>query len=125
MSVQNYTEYMPYRFITNAGIQLPNGDPAQDLASFDDELIAGTYEIKISLVADYQAANDKLHFQLFGAFPSPEIVKESKDNAEVLAFSYAFPVSWPGGQMQIDLRAFSVGGDVFIEAANLMIQRVA
>ena len=126
MSQQLYQNFMPYRFQQlPAPLTLLNNEPAQDIVNFLDTLPPGDYEIKISLVADYQAANDKFHFQLSGDFPSPEIVKESKDNAEVLAFTYVFPVVWQGGDMQIDLRGFAIGGDVLVEGANIMVQRVA
>ncbi len=125
MTIEKYQDFMPYRFVSSTPVTLNNGDPSQVINSFSANVIPGDYEIKISIVADYQAQNDKFHYKLTGSFPSPEIVKESKDNAEVLAFTYAFPVTWAGGQMDIDLNAFAVGGDVLVEATHIMIQRVA
>lgn len=89
-----------------------------------DDLPDGLYVGTVSFVSEYTAANDQLRWQMTNDLASPQFLKESKDAAESIAFSYTFPIVWLGGQFTTTLQA-QIGGpgqaDVTIQAANIFL----
>lgn len=94
------------------------------LLAFSEDMPAGVYEITVSLVTSYTSKNDKFTWFVDGTFASPVFLKECKvaDTSEPL--TYAFPVDWAGGVIEMNIYGGALDSDVDVPAVNVIAKRI-
>ena len=90
------------------------------------DIPAGLYVVTVSFVTHFQALNDQVTWQTIGDLVSPVFLKEAKDAAENIPFTYSVPAQLPEGPFTVTLQVGITGpgaADVIIETAHLFIVR--
>ncbi|RLF63766.1 MAG: hypothetical protein DRN30_06170 [Thermoplasmata archaeon] len=93
----------------------------------DNYNIGDSVIITLSFVSAFDGLNDQVNFKLTGDIESLTFLKESKDENEVVPFSYSFPVVMDREILELNLVVFvtgSPGAEVVIRTANLFSTRV-
>ncbi len=90
------------------------------------DLAPGLYLATLTFVTRFLTQNDQISWQVVGDITTPIFLKEAKDDAEVIPFSFVVPVELPGGPFLTTLQVQVTGpgaADAIIEVAHIFLVR--
>ena len=92
------------------------------------DLPPGLYLATLTFVTRFLTQNDQVSWQVVGDINTPIFLKEAKDDAEVIPFTFVIPIDLPAGPFSTTLQVQVTGpgaADAIVETAHLFLVREA